>query len=70
MPNDGSGRTGISARIPPKLAENVERALRRIPAVERRLEKRYAAMLEEMRPTVRPYAGGVPSYGARPESSS
>jgi sphinganine-1-phosphate aldolase len=70
VPNGGSrgrGRTGISARIPPKLAENVERALRRIPAVERRLEKRYAAMLDEMRPTVRPYTGSVASYASLPD---
>jgi glutamate/tyrosine decarboxylase-like PLP-dependent enzyme len=37
-----------------------------VPAVQRRLEKQYAAMLAELRPAMRPYAGTIPSYTALP----
>ena len=56
----------LAGRIRPKMAERTERALRKVPAVQRMLEKRYEAMLDELRPTIRPYAGKVPSYPALP----
>ena len=67
MSADEKRRPGLSARISPKVAENIERTLRRIPAVERRLERRYAAMVDAMRPAVRPYTGSIPSYRTLPE---
>jgi glutamate/tyrosine decarboxylase-like PLP-dependent enzyme len=64
---DQNKRPSLSSRISPKVAANVERTLRRIPAVERRLEKRYAAMVDAMRPAVRPYTGTILAYAALPE---
>src|SRR5256885_15958306 len=52
--------------VGPRVAGRAERALRKVPAVERRLEKQYAALLEAMRPALRPYAGTVPEYRAIP----
>ncbi len=49
-----------------RAAAFVERTLRRIPAVERRLERRFDAMLAKMRPAVRPYAGEVASFVSLP----
>ena len=41
--------------------------LRKVPAVQRRLEKQYEVILNELRPSLRPYAGKIPSYSALPE---
>jgi sphinganine-1-phosphate aldolase len=59
--------TNLAGRISPKVAERAERALRKVPAVQRRLEKQYEVILNELRPGMRPYAGKIPSYSALPE---
>jgi sphinganine-1-phosphate aldolase len=58
--------TNLAGRISPKVAERAERALRKVPAVQRRLEKQYEALLAELRPGLRPYTGRIPSYAALP----
>src|SRR5262245_55410866 len=59
--------TTMAGKVSPRVAERAERVLRKVPAVQRRLEKQYAAMLADLRPAVRPYAGKVPSYAALPD---
>jgi hypothetical protein len=49
----------LAGRIGPDVARRAERALLRVPAVQRRLQKQYDAMLAEMRPAIRPYTGTV-----------
>ena len=59
--------TNLAAKVNPRVVERAERALRKVPAVQRRLEKQYDAMLAELRPAVRPYTGKIPSYAALPD---
>jgi len=62
-----SGLRDAAERFVPRIAERTERALRRVPAVQRRLERRYEQMLAQLRPALRPYARRMPTYATIPD---
>ncbi|HZD55679.1 MAG TPA: aminotransferase class V-fold PLP-dependent enzyme [Anaerolineales bacterium] len=54
--------------VSPRMLAWIERKLKRVPAVRRRIERESAAMMEEMEASVKPYRGEVASYARIPEA--
>jgi len=53
-----------------RAAAAFEAALRRIPAVQRRLEAQYAALLADIEPSLKPYRHEFPAYTRLPRSDA
>lgn len=53
--------------LSPAMARTLEKTLRRIPSVRRKMEKEYAAVLTDLEKHLKPYKNKVPSFPTLPE---
>ncbi len=54
-------------RLPGRLAEAIYKAVRAIPAVRRKVDEEYAALMDDLAPTVHRHRSGAPAFRRLPE---